>query len=110
MKNKNEKWSENKKYHRPIKIEEEVSEKVIQLQNLILNYVTENRLNNVLSKVGTVTRKDFGKILGMFNKDVVEDFKKDYAEAIDGLEKKEVKLVTKSIGKVTTKMVREICI
>jgi len=92
LKNKNEKWSENKKYHKQIKQEDELSDKVIQLQEAILTYVTENRLNNVVSKIGTVTQRDYGKLFGMFNKDVIDDFLKDYHEITDELEKKELKL------------------
>ncbi len=109
LKNKNENWSENKKHHISIKITEEIPEKIIKLQEVILNYATENRLNNVVSKLGEVTEKDIGKALGMFNKDIVDDFKKDYIEVVSELEKKELKLITKSIGKVTIRMVKRIC-
>ena len=105
LKNKNEKWSENKKYHKSIKLEDELSDKVIKLQEAILTYVTENRLNNVLSKIGEVSQKDFGRVLGMFNKDVVEDFFKDYHKITDELEKKELKLVTKSFARSATELV-----
>ena len=105
LKNKNEKWSENKKYHKSIKLEDEPSEKVIKLQEAILTYVTENRLNNVVSKIGEVSQKDFGKVLGMFNKDVVEDFLKDYGKITDELDKKELKLITKSFAKNATELV-----
>ncbi len=36
-------------------------------------------------------------------------FKKGYIDVINKLEKKDFKLITKSIGKVTAKMVRKIC-
>ncbi|OJJ15040.1 RNA ligase, Rnl2 family [marine bacterium AO1-C] len=107
LKNKNEKWSENKKYHKTIKSEEALSEKVTKLQEAILTYVTENRLNNVLSKIGEISPKDFGKVLGMFNKDVVEDFLKDYHHITDELEKKELKLVTKSFAKTAAELVKK---
>ena len=107
LKNKNEKWSENEKRHRPIKKEAPLSEKVLELKAAILDYATDNRLSNVLSKTGPVTQKDIGKVLGMFNKDIVEDFSKDYQEAIVDLEKTEFKLIKKSIGKTTALMVRK---
>lgn len=110
LKNKNENWAENRKFHKKIKVEEEVPEKVRKLQEAIATYATENRLNNVISKVGEITKKDFGKVLGMFNKDITEDFKKDYVEIIKELQKKELKLITKSIGKVTVEMVRKVCL
>jgi len=105
LKNKNEKWSENKKYHKSIKLEDEISDKIIKLQEAILTYVTENRLNNVVSKIGEISQKDFGRVLGMFNKDVVEDFLKDYHQITDELEKKELKLITKSFAKTATELV-----
>lgn len=106
LKNKNEKWAENRKFHKSIKHKDELSDKVIKLQEAILTYVTENRLNNVLSKIGEVTEKDFGKVLGMYNKDVVEDFLKDYHEIIAELEKKEQKQVTKSFLKTAGELVK----
>ncbi|MEL6655327.1 MAG: RNA ligase, Rnl2 family [Bacteroidota bacterium] len=109
LKNKNDKWSETIK--RPkVQKEVEVPEQVAHLRQLILDYVTENRLNNVLSKIGEVTRQDFGKVLGMFSKDIVEDFRKDYAKEWEALDKKETKMITKSISKVTVPMVREVCL
>ena len=107
LKNKNEQWAENKKYHKPIKIEDVLSDQVLKLQEAILTYVTENRLNNVLSKIGEVTVKDFGKVLGLFNKDILEDFQKDYETVLATLEKQERKAINKYLGRITPKMVRK---
>ncbi|MFK7981662.1 MAG: RNA ligase family protein [Saprospiraceae bacterium] len=107
LKNKNEKWSERIKLDKTLKPSVIYSEKVLQLQEVTKTYATENRLSNVLSKVGEVTTKDFGKILGMFNKDILEDFQKDYQEVLATLEKKEQKSINKSLGGVTTKLVRK---
>ena len=107
LKNKNEKWSENTKFNKIIKAQEEVPEKVIKLQEAISTYVTLNRFNNVVSKLGLVSMKDFGKILGLFQKDIVEDFTKDYHTFLDELEKKEIKLITKSFGKKAVGIVKE---
>ncbi len=107
LKNKNEKWAENKKYHKSIKQDDTPSDKVLKLQEAILTYVTENRLNNVLSKIGEVSQKDFGRVLGMFNKDVVEDFTKDYHQIIAELEKKEVKSITKSFSQGASEMIKD---
>lgn len=106
LKNKNEKWSENKAFTKKIKKEEPLPEKVVKLQEAILTYATDNRLNNVLSKLGEVTHKDFGKVMGLFNKDIVDDFFKDYEEVLSELEQKERKMITKSIGKATAGLVR----
>jgi len=106
LKNKNDKWSENKAYHNSIILQDKPSDKVIKLQEALLTYVTENRLNNVLSKIGETSKNDFGRILGLFNKDVIEDFLKDYHHITDKMEKKEVKLVTKSFSKTAVKLVK----
>lgn len=74
LKKKNEKFSE--KVSKP-KEKASLSQDVLNLLAEVSDYITENRLNNVLSKVGQVTQKDFGKVNGLFAKDVIEDFEKD---------------------------------
>jgi len=106
MKNKNEKWSEKSTFKKDIEPAEPLPEKVLKLQEAIATYVTENRLNNVLSKEGEVTHKDFGRILGLFNKDVIEDFNKDFASHLNELEKKERKLITKSFSKLSVALIK----
>ena len=109
LKNKNEKWAERIKREKVVKKEDPLPEKVIQLQEAILSYATENRLNNVISKIGEVGPQDIGKVIGLFNKDIVTDFFKDYESVLKELEKKEVKAITKSIGRATVPMVKERC-
>ncbi len=109
LKNKNDKWSETIKSKNRPKLEIEIPEKVAELQTIILEYVTENRLNNVTSKIGEVSIRDFGKVLGMFNKDVVEDFLKDHQTEYDALSKKEMKMITKSFNKTAIEMIKKIC-
>lgn len=106
LKNKNETWAERKQFRKSIKKDEKLPEKIVKLREAILTYVTENRLNNVLSKVGQVTIKDFGKVMGMFNKDIVEDFSKDYEELVNKLDKQEWKKLKKSISHEVSGMVR----
>ncbi len=105
LKNKNERWSENKTFHTSITKNDPPSEQVIKLQEAISSYVTENRLNNVISKIGEINKSDFGRLIGMLTKDIVEDFNKDYGSLLQNLEKKEVKVITKSISKLTCKLV-----
>ena len=97
IKNKNEKWSERK---RSVTTADPapVSGKVALLKEAISTYVTENRLDNVLSQLGDVTPDDRGKIIGLFSKDTIDDFTKDYETQILELDKAEFKSVRKSIG------------
>lgn len=55
----------------------ELSEQESDLLNGMLEYNTSQRVSNVISKIGTVTNKDFGKILGLTTQDILEDFTKD---------------------------------
>lgn len=47
------------------------------LMNSLLQYNTKQRVQNVLSKFGQVTNKDFGKILGLTTQDILEEFRKE---------------------------------
>ena len=54
-------------------------------------YITEPRFNTVVSKIGEVTIKDIGKVMGLMTKDVLEDMEKDELEIPDN--KKFMKLL-----------------
>lgn len=72
-------------------------------------YVTENRLNNVISHIGEVTLpKDFGKIMGMFSKDILEDFLKEHGGAYTALDKCKQKSLNRELNKLSTGFVKEI--
>jgi len=106
LKNKNDAWAEKIKSDKKIRLQANVPEHIRVLQEAILDYVTENRLNNVVSKIGKVSMPDFGKVLGLFNKDVIEDFLKDHEVKFTELDKKERKMVTKSFTRTAATMVR----
>ena len=76
---------------------------------VLSTYVTENRLNNVLSKMGPVTFKDFGNILGAYNIDVLEDFEKNESEGLEsfGLDKDEEKMVKRMMSNEASNIIRE---
>lgn len=70
-------------------------------------YITENRLRNVLSKLGSeFTNKDFGKIMGAFNKDVLADFEAD-SIGFAKLSKEDKKVVTKQMSNRSSQLLRE---
>ncbi len=114
IKNKNEDWSENNNYidkdilRTLLREEAELSDEAEKLCEQAYKYISENRLSNVLSKIGEVNpKKDFGKILGMFNKDILTDFLKDNRTAYDALEKHESKAVNKFVNKHASQVVIE---
>jgi len=107
VKNKNDKWTEKAHAPKRIREEEEVNEAIGPIIEEISTYVTENRLRNVLSHIGEVTSKDFGII----NKEFVGDIMKDYiiengSEDLNSLEKSDKKLISKSLNRQTTTMIR----
>lgn len=106
LKNKNEKFTESHggKSRTP-KPPKEISENVRKVIISSVEYVNENRLRNVLSKLGPVTTKDFGKILGSLSKDAVEDVLKDLPEFSE-LEKKDRKIVTSIMNKEAGNLIR----
>ena len=75
FKNKTESFSEKKQSKE--KQVFELSDEESGLMNELLTYNTEQRVSNVISKIGQVTNKDFGKILGLTVQDILEDFTKE---------------------------------
>lgn len=110
LKNKNEKWSE--KTHKPKLPKEkiELSELAERILEECSAYFCENRLKNVLSKLGPVTDKDFGKIMKDFQEDAYKDFSKDHEGEseydISLLDKKEAKVVHKRLCSIGSGLIR----
>lgn len=111
LKNKNEKWTE--KAHKPKapKTEVKFSEDGQKILDELSLYFTENRLRNVLSKIGSVTQKDFGVVMKAFQEDAYEDFNKDHEgdesynlELLD--DKKEAKTIHKRACAIGTGLIR----
>ena len=78
FKNKTESFSEKSRQPKEKQVFE-LSEEESDLLNELLKYSTEQRVSNVISKIGQVTNRDFGKILGLTVQDILEDFSKDNA-------------------------------
>lgn len=76
FKNKTESFSEKNRQPKEKQVFE-LSEEESDLLNELLKYSTEQRVSNVISKIGQVTNRDFGKILGLTVQDILEDFSKD---------------------------------
>ena len=104
LKNKNEKWAEKgkpKNKQKPV-----YSKQTLKISADIENYVNENRLRNVLSKIGKVGLKEFGKIMKEFSQDAMNDFLKDHGEEFQQLDKKEQKVVSKTLNNACSNLIR----
>ena len=104
LKSKNAKFSEKgdkmKAPKEAIILEGKPKEVVEELFSL----VTENRLKNVISKIGEVTRKDFGKLQGGMVQDIFEEYLKD--NSLDDLEQKVRKTINKMLGTQVSLLIR----
>ena len=72
----------------------------------MLSLVNENRLRNVLSKMGPIVQSDFGKVMKAFIGDVTVDFLKDNEE-FNELEKSDKKRISKVANKAAAILIRE---
>ena len=83
-----------------------------ELENLlpiVEQYVTQNRLNNVVSKIGEVSMpEDGGKLIGLFSKDILDDFLKEHASEYEALEKSEQKLLNRQANMLATNLIKEV--
>jgi Rnl2 family RNA ligase len=102
LKNKNDKFKEKQKSKKEKKVFEGFSTDGEILKNELMEYICENRLRNVISKVGSISQKEFCKLLGLFAKDVWEDFVKenDVSTIIESEEKMLKKLMNKECASV----------
>jgi len=101
IKNKSKAFTEKKQKapKKPYKMPENVK----PIYEDFVCYLNKNRLNNVLSKVGKVSQKDFGKIQGILVQDAKEEFERDEYE----ISKDDWKAIAKSVGKDAATVVRE---
>ncbi len=95
LKNKNERFAEKKGEHKHKEIKD-VPEDVQNMNAVIADYITENRLCNVISHEGEFDMpKAFGKLMKLFTEDILNDFCKEHLAEWNALEKASQKAVTK---------------
>lgn len=112
IKSKNERFAEKKSVKKRNKLFVEPIPFSDMLKSLIVEaeaFVTENRLANVVSHIGEVHfPKDFGKVMGLFSKDVLADFLKEHGGEFDNLDKCEQKTLNKEVNKLCTALVKQV--
>nr|WP_315032990.1 RNA ligase, Rnl2 family [uncultured Chryseobacterium sp.] len=111
LKNKNEKWIEKSKMVRKqaktAQKQIHFSEKAQNIWEEIQRYVTANRLNNVVSKIGEFEPKMIGKVIGLFAQDILKDFEKDFPDVFTSIEKEEQKRINKKLNSIVIDCVKE---
>lgn len=111
IKSKNERFAENKtkKDIGPaLNLTASYSNEMKELMAVLATYITEPRLDNVISHIGEVQLpRDFGKLTGLYAKDVFEDYMKENAIAYNELERKKQKAINKELAKLAAAMIRK---
>jgi Rnl2 family RNA ligase len=112
LKSKNSKFAEKKsvKKRQPALFVEPTYSEALNEQLLVAEeYVTENRLNNVTGKIGHVSMpKETGKLIGLFSKDILEDYLKEHASEYALLEKSEQKILNRHVNKQATDLIKKV--
>jgi hypothetical protein len=90
FKSKNKKFSEIKNNHRENKKIRSLQDEnpiLAEIVNDAERYITKNRLDNTLSKLGEIEMpKEIGKVFKLFSEDVMDEFKKinfDYSKQVE---------------------------
>jgi Rnl2 family RNA ligase len=111
LKNKNEKFKEvskKRKHNKKPKKKEDntLNEEQEKIFENIQEYITENRLKNVISHIGEINNKMFGKLTGLFTKDVMDDFCKDN-NSLEVIDKEDRKKIQKNVSNSCADLVRK---
>ncbi len=109
FKNKNKRFGErtHAKHHKLDRKNMENNEIPNKVYESIIEYVTENRLRNILSKIGEITHRDFGQILRDMKQDVQEDFDKDHISEWEPLNVSDTKYVHKRLNNYIATLIKE---
>ena len=114
LKNKNARFAEKKSVKKRVPklfVETTYSELLNSLLPVTEQYITKNRLNNVISKIGEISiPKDVGKLIGLFSKDSLDDFLKEHSGNYAALEKSEQKILNRHINSLATHFIKKVYI
>lgn len=108
LKSKNEKFAEKSRKPKKVRVTQQMSRQGEKVLKSILKYVVDNRYDSVVSKFGEPKPKDFGKLQGLFAKDVLEEFEKDKKyKRYTQLEKSERKVIHKTLNHEAAKVIKK---
>lgn len=106
IKNKNSKFTERKSAPRTFNVtDNQLDDDVKPLLTEIESLVNINRVNAVTSKLGEVTNKDIGKIIGLTSKDVLEELDK-LTEYTTKLTDTQTSKINKTCNKIVSNFIK----
>ena len=96
----------NIKHKSPVILQESVK---VKLEEALV-FLNRNRFESVVSKIGEVTIKDIGKVMGLLTQDIVVDMEKDLEQDVDSWfeTKGEKQLFMKNLQKTAQDFVKPI--
>ncbi|MCF0168528.1 MAG: hypothetical protein HUJ93_07830 [Bacteroidales bacterium] len=111
IKSKNAKFAEKKSIKKRVKMFSGNIPYSDKLKELICEaecYVTDNRINNVISHIGEISLpKEFGKLIGLYAQDALADFLKEHGGDYAGLEKSEQKNLNRELNNLCVKKIKQ---
>lgn len=105
FKNKSEMFAESRP-KKAVKVEVPLSDGDKDLLSTLLSYVNSSRVLSVISKVGEVSFKDFGKLQGLTVQDVLEEYEND-TEQQAPKQAENWKVVQKELGREVQNVIRK---
>lgn len=107
LKNKNEKFQEKGKVKkRSDGSSQPLPAHLQKFVDITSQYITKVRYENLVSKYGQFSTQEFGKLLGLYVKDLLEDFIEEHGEAFNALPKNERRQITRKLNKELPKFLR----
>ncbi|AJT60968.1 RNA ligase [Vibrio phage ValKK3] len=107
LKVKNEKFKEKKnKQGKTPRAKVVLTEEQEKLHAAFSCYLTENRLRNVLSKIGKVEAKQFGMVSGLFVKDAKDEFERDERDEV-AIPRDDWDVIKRSLVNVANEILRK---
>jgi Rnl2 family RNA ligase len=82
-----------------------ISDEVIELSNILVCYVTINRVKNLISKIGEVKVDEVNSLIGLLAKDAFNDFKIDYELRYENLKEEEKKSLSKKLANASKDLI-----
>lgn len=109
IKNKAERFTERSSKPKVYPKQSSLPQYIVDIVSLLNEYITDNRLKNVLSKTGTEIYKENpknrSKLIGMFAKDIFDDFRKDNPKVMTDFSQLERKLVSSNLNRLSAEHV-----
>lgn len=108
LKQKSKAFTEKKDKVKVEKVVIPLSEKAEEVLSDLVSRCTEIRVSNVLSKLGDINEKQFGKLFGSYLQDILEEVKREHEYDAKQACGDEWKAVNSELTKAATPIVRKV--